>query len=310
MRKVFFVGLIAILTGCSQESRVSSPEDSGIELQINLSLGSVSTRAVDAPITGNDGEGYVLPFTEVKTLKVDLYKSLEAAPIFTYTATDAEIAGIRNTATGKLARLSIPKIPVTTQYVKVTINRFKEENPLINQLQVSSQDDPPAPTMNRTEIPYEGVTKEIIVIPEESDPFSVKVKAIVEVAPVLSRFEIIPGEIVVTNPATTGASFGPDGRNRRQRQNQELHRSRYHRSRSRRAGEFQEEIRNGRYRCRYLFLSCPAHPVALPRRLRYQQHANRILFLYELFQAEPQRRHYHKEYKRWYLRPEHDHRFC
>ena len=80
---------------------------------------------------------------------------------------------------------------------------FKEENPLINQLQVSSQDDPPAPTMNRTEIPYEGVTKEIIVIPEESDPFSVKVKAIVEVAPVLSRFEIIPGEIVVTNPATT-----------------------------------------------------------------------------------------------------------
>ena len=207
MRKVFFVGLIAILTGCSQESRVSSPEDSGIELQINLSLGSVSTRAVDDPITGNDGEGYVLPFTEVKTLKVDLYKSLEAAPIFTYTATDAEIAGIRNTATGKLARLSIPKIPVTTQYVKVTINRFKEENPLINQLQVSSQDDPPAPTMNRTEIPYEGVTKEIIVIPEESDPFSVKVKATVEVAPVLSRFEIIPGEIVVTNPATTGASF-------------------------------------------------------------------------------------------------------
>ena len=187
MRKVFFVGLIAMLTGCSQESRVSSPEDSGIELQINLSLGSVSTRAVDDPITGNDGEGYVLPFTEVKTLKVDLYKSLEAAPIFTYTATDAEIAGIRNTATGKLARLSIPKIPVTTQYVKVTINRFKEENPLINQLQVSSQDDPPAPTMNRTEIPYEGVTKEIIVIPEESDPFSVKVKAIVEVAPVLSR---------------------------------------------------------------------------------------------------------------------------
>ena len=218
MRKVFFVGLIAMLTGCSQESRVSSPEDSGIELQINLSLGSVSTRAVDDPITGNDGEGYVLPFTEVKTLKVDLYKSLEAAPIFTYTATDAEIAGIRNTATGKLARLSIPKIPVTTQYVKVTINRFKEENPLINQLQVSSQDDPPAPTMNRTEIPYEGVTKEIIVIPEESDPFSVKVKAIVEVAPVLSRFEIIPGEIVVTNPATTGASFdwtdGPIGKSR------------------------------------------------------------------------------------------------
>ena len=207
MRKVFFVGLIAMLTGCSQESRVASPENSGIELQINLSLGSVSTRAVDAPITGNDGKGYVLPFTEVKTLKVDLYKSLEAAPIFTYTATDAEIAGIRNTATGELARLSIPKIPVTTQYVKVTINRFKEENPLINQLQVSSQDDPPAPTMNRTEIPYEGVTKEIIVIPEESDPFSVKVKAIVEVAPVLSRFEIIPGEIVVTNPATTGASF-------------------------------------------------------------------------------------------------------
>lgn len=80
MRKVFFVGLIAMLTGCSQESRVSSPEDSGIELQINLSLGSVSTRAVDDPITGNDGEGYVLPFTEVKTLKVDLYKSLEAAP--------------------------------------------------------------------------------------------------------------------------------------------------------------------------------------------------------------------------------------
>ena len=77
MRKVFFVGLIAMLTGCSQESRVSSPEDSGIELQINLSLGSVSTRAVDDPITGNDGEGYVLPFTEVKTLKVDLYKSLE-----------------------------------------------------------------------------------------------------------------------------------------------------------------------------------------------------------------------------------------
>ena len=207
MRKVFFVGLIAMLTGCSQESRVASPEASGIELQINLSLGSVSTRAVDDPITGNDGEGYVLPFTEVKTLKVDLYKSLEAAPIFTYTATDAEIAGIRNTAIGELARLSIPKIPVTTQYVKVTINRFKEENPLINQLQVSSQDDPPAPTMNRTEIPYEGVTKEIIVIPEESDPFSVKVKAIVEVAPVLSRFEIIPGEIVVTNPATTGASF-------------------------------------------------------------------------------------------------------
>ena len=84
MRKVFFVGLIAMLTGCSQESRVSSPEDSGIELQINLSLGSVSTRAVDDPITGNDGEGYVLPFTEVKTLKVDLYKSLEAAPIFTW----------------------------------------------------------------------------------------------------------------------------------------------------------------------------------------------------------------------------------
>ena len=82
-----------------------------------------------------------------------------------------------------MARLSIPKIPVTTQYVKVTINRFKEENPLINQLQVSSQDDPPAPTMNRTEIPYERVTKEIIVIPEESDPFSVKVKAIVEVLP-------------------------------------------------------------------------------------------------------------------------------
>lgn len=89
MRKVFFVGLIAMLTGCSQESRVASPENSGIELQINLSLGSVSTRAVDDPITGNDGEGYVLPFTEVKTLKVDLYKSLEAAPIFTYTATDA-----------------------------------------------------------------------------------------------------------------------------------------------------------------------------------------------------------------------------
>ena len=58
---------------------------------------------------------------------------------------NTEIAGIRNTATGKLARLSIPKIPVTTQYVKVTINRFKEENPLINQLQVSSQDDPPVP---------------------------------------------------------------------------------------------------------------------------------------------------------------------
>lgn len=109
MRKVFFVGLIAMLTGCSQESRVASPEASGIELQINLSLGNVSSRAVDDPITGNDGKGYVLPFTEVKTLKVDLYQSLEAAPIFTYTATDAEIAGIRNTATGKLQDSPYPR---------------------------------------------------------------------------------------------------------------------------------------------------------------------------------------------------------
>lgn len=207
MRKVFFVGLITMLISCSQESNVSSPGDSSIELQVNLSLGSVSTRAVDGSIVGDDGKGYVLPFTEVKTLKVELYKSLESGPIFTYTASAAEITDIKNTTIGQLAKLSIFKIPVTTQHVKVIINEFTNTNPTINQLQVTSQDDVPAPTMNRTEIPYEGVSKEIIVIPEEATLYSTKVRATIEVSPILSRFEIIPGEIVITNPANTGATF-------------------------------------------------------------------------------------------------------
>lgn len=207
MNKVFFVGLIAMLISCSQESSVSSPGDSSMELQVNLSLGSVSTRAIDGSIIGSDDKGYVLPFTEVKTLKVELYKSLESGPIFTYTATAAEITDIKNTVSGQLAKLSISKIPITTQHVKVIINEFTNTNPAINQLQVTNQDDAPAPTMNRTEIPYEGVSKEIIVIPEETTLYSTKVRATIEVSPVLSRFEIIPGEIVISNPANTGATF-------------------------------------------------------------------------------------------------------
>lgn len=207
MRKVFFVVLIAMLISCSQESNMSSPGEYDIELQVNLSLGNVSTRAVDESIIASDGKGYVLPFTEVKTLTVELYKSLESGPIFTYTATAAEITDIKNTATGQLAKLSISKIPTTTQYVKVAINEFTQINPDINQLQVANQDDSPDPTMNRTEVPYEGVSKEIIVIPEETTLYPTKVKATVEMLPVLSRFEIIPGKIVITDPADTGAAF-------------------------------------------------------------------------------------------------------
>lgn len=207
MRKVFFVVLIAMLISCSQESNMSSPGESDIELQVNLSLGNVSTRAVDESIIASDGKGYVLPFTEVKTLTVELYKSLESDPIFTHTATAAEITDIKNTATGQLAKLSISKIPTTTQYVKVVINEFTQTNPAINQLQVTNLDDSPAPTMNRTEVPYEGVSKEIIVIPEETTLYSTKVKASVEMLPVLSRFEIMPGKIVITDPADTGATF-------------------------------------------------------------------------------------------------------
>lgn len=202
-----------MLISCTQEnSSISSPEKSGsMELQVNLSLGSVSTRAVDGSIIGSDGNGYILPFTEVKTLKVELYHSLEEAPIFTYTATDEDITDIKNTAAGKLARLSISKIPVTTQYAKVIINQFSSTNPDINHLQVTSQDDAPAPTMNRTEIPYEGISTEIILIPEESTPYSTQVRATIEVSPVLSRFEVKPGEIVITNPATNATFDWTDG---------------------------------------------------------------------------------------------------
>ncbi|MDC2625427.1 hypothetical protein [Bacteroides ovatus] len=79
MKKVFFAGFIAMLMSCTQEN--ISRESSDIELQVNLSLSSISTRAVDGSIIGDDGKGYVLPFTEIKTLEVELYKSLEESTI-------------------------------------------------------------------------------------------------------------------------------------------------------------------------------------------------------------------------------------
>lgn len=214
MKKVFFVGLIIILMSCARES--VTPESSGIELQVNLSLGSVSTRAADESIIGGDGKGYVLPFTEVKTLKVELYKSLHENPIFTHTASSEEITKIKNTPTGQLAKLSIAKIPVATQYIKVIINQFTASNPDINHLQVTNRDDSPAPTMTRKDIPYEGTSTSIVIVPEESTTEATKVRATVEVTPVLTRFEIAPGEITITNPTTAGYVFdwvdGTEGR--------------------------------------------------------------------------------------------------
>lgn len=204
MKKVFFVGLIAMLMSCTQEN--ISHESSDVELQVSLSLGRISTRAVDGSIIGDDGKGYVLPFTEIKTLEVELYKSLDESTIYTYTASSKEIEKIKAT-TGEFAQLSILKIPSATRYVKVIINQFSTTNPTINHLQVTNQDDSPAPTMTRENIPYEGISTEIIVVPEESTSLDVKVKAIVEVAPVLSRFEIIPGTIEVVNPADKGYTF-------------------------------------------------------------------------------------------------------
>lgn len=204
MRKVFFLGLIAMLTGCSQEN--VSPENPNMDLQVNLSLSGGTTRAVDESIIGSDGQGYVLPFTEIKVLKVELYKSLDEGPIFTHTATDPELQEIHATVSGEAAKLSIPKIPVATEYVKIIINPFTDPDPDINHLQVVSQDDPPAPTMSREKIPYEGVSS-AIVIPEESTLEYIKTRATVEVAPVLSRFEIKPGGIKITDPVTTGYTF-------------------------------------------------------------------------------------------------------
>lgn len=204
MKKVFFVGLIAMLISCTKE--YSSPENSSIDLQLNLSFGSISTRAVDGSIIGSDGKGYVLPFTEVKTLKVELYKSLNESPIFTYTASSAEITNIQATPSGELASLSIPKIPVATQFVKIIINPFSEANPDINKLQVTNRDLTPAPTMGRENIPYEG-TSEMVVIPEESTLYNTKVRATVEVAPLLCRFEVVPGAIVITDPVNARYTF-------------------------------------------------------------------------------------------------------
>lgn len=203
MRKVFFLGLIALLAGCSQEN--VSPESPNIGLQVNFSLGA-ATRSVDESIIGSDGQGYVLPFNEIKVLKVELYKSLDEGPIFTHTATDPELQEIHATVSGEAAKLSIPKIPVATEYVKIIINPFTDPNPDINHLQVMSQDDPPAPTMSREKIPYEGVSS-AIVIPEESTLEYIKTRATVEVAPALSRFEIMPGSIKIPDPAATGYTF-------------------------------------------------------------------------------------------------------
>lgn len=131
MRKVFFLGLIALLAGCSQEN--VSPESPNIGLQVNFSLGA-ATRSVDESIIGSDGQGYVLPFNEIKVLKVELYKSLDEGPIFTHTATDPELQEIHATVSGEAAKLSIPKIPVATEYVKIIINPFTDPNPDINHL--------------------------------------------------------------------------------------------------------------------------------------------------------------------------------
>ena len=69
-----------------------------------------------------------------------------------------------------------------------------------------SQDAPPAPTMSREKIPYEGVSS-AIVIPDESTLEYIKTRATVEVAPVLSRFEIKPGSIKIVDPAASGYTF-------------------------------------------------------------------------------------------------------
>ena len=123
---------------CTQEN--ISYESSDVELQVSLSLGRISTRAVDGSIIGDDGKGYVLPFTEIKTLEVELYKSLDESTIYTYTASSKEIEKIKAT-TGEFAQLSILKIPTATRYVKVIINQFSTTNPTINHLQVTNQDD-------------------------------------------------------------------------------------------------------------------------------------------------------------------------
>ena len=205
MKKVFFAGFIAILMSCTQEN--VSQENSDIELQVSLSLSSMTTRAVDGSIIGSDGKGYVLPFSEIKTLEVVLYKSLDENALLTYKASSEELTNIRNTPTGGYATLSILKIPIDTHYVKVIINRFGTANPNVNHLQVANQDDPPAPTMPREDIPYEGISTEITVVEEESTAMYTKVKATVEVAPVLSRFEITPGAIELVDPANNGYTF-------------------------------------------------------------------------------------------------------
>lgn len=205
MKRIFLVGIIAAsLLGCTED--YSSSNDVDKELQITLSLGGISTRAIDESIIGADGKGYLLPFTKVKTLKVELYKSSAEGerPIYTHTANDTELSVIKETPSGENAKLIIPKIPATTQYVKVIINEFSTADPDINGLQVTSRDA--SSLMTREDIPYEGYS-DAVIIPEESSPDYTKVRALVEVAPVLSRFEIKPGNIVLLNPVDEGYVF-------------------------------------------------------------------------------------------------------
>lgn len=203
MREIFLIVLIALLASCNTNIDTDTQSIPQVgTLRVGLSLGRVDTRSVD----GSIGAGYILPFSAINTLTVELYESLTALPIFTHQATFTEIEKIKATPTGGEASLFISDIPLNTKHVRVVINEFTETNPNINHLQITNSDTPLAPTMNRYQIPYEGVSSNITLLPAVNTE-RITVTATVEVGPVLSRFEITPGTIKVVDPAADGYTF-------------------------------------------------------------------------------------------------------
>lgn len=202
--RIILICIISLLTACNRDNGNSDNDLIGT-LQVSLSLGEAKhSKSEDNPIYDNNGNGYTLPFSAINTMTVQLYESLDQAPIYIHQATAQEIALIRTYPMGAKANFLISDIPIRTKYVEVLINQFEQANPDINLLQASNRDTPAPPAMTRELIPYSGITSNVTLTPGKE---VITIAAAVKVGPVLSRLEITPGFISIIDPGNSSYTF-------------------------------------------------------------------------------------------------------